>query len=161
MSRKSLKQEESFSKEPTIDIHQLSDNARENALKTDLIRDKGLIEGLTQTVDSLLKKLQEKEDEILQLKQMLFTTTPTIGEINVLTVSDEEYIALQQLQKLKDNARLRELTLDEIKKFDLLVKNKRLAQGNATTINADKLAKDLPKDRLMAIAAKKVSKHEE
>ncbi len=156
MSRKPKSQENS-SKPTTIDIHQLSDNIKENALKTDLLRTEEKCVALSQSIDQLLKKLDEKEEEILHLKQMLFANTPVIGEASPMLITDEEEIALRQLQKIKDNAKIRELTLDEIKKFDLLVKNKRLSQGNATTINADKLAKDVPREKLIQIASKKTS----
>lgn len=160
MNKKPKRQapQESYSKSNTIvDIHQLSENAIENTLKTDLLRNEEKCVALSQSIDQLLHKLQEKEDEILHLKQMLFASVPVVGEASPLVITDEEYIALQQLQKLKDNARLRELTLDEIKKFDLLVKNKRLAQGNATTINTDKFDKNTSKEKLLQIASKKTS----
>lgn len=139
----------------SIDIKDMPQFMKENMLKTDLLRAEEKCAALSLTVDSLLKKLEDKEEEIIHLKQMLFSTTPVVGEVTPLILSDEEMIAELQLQKIKDNAKLRELTLDEIKKFDLLVKNKRLSQGNATTINTDKLPKDAPKAQLMEIASRK------
>lgn len=156
MKRKHPNQQQSESFKPgVIDFKELTENAAVNSLKTDLLREQEKCVALSMTIDELLKKLESKEDEIMHLKQMLSSTVPVIGEPSRLILSDEEVIADIQLQKLKDNARMRELTLDEIKKFDLLVKNKRLAQGNATTINADKLPKDTSKEKLLQIAAKK------
>lgn len=113
--------------------------------------------GLAETVDKCIKSLESKEEEITHLKMMLSKMTPVIGEAIMINPTDEELIADIQLRKLKENARTRELTLDEIKKFDLLVKNKRLAQGNATTIEEKKgLPKDTPKDKLLGLATKKL-----
>lgn len=84
--------------------------------------------------------------------------SPLVGQVEVAPVTDEEIIALKQLERLKKLALERELTLDEVKRMDLLVKNKRLAQGNATNINDNK--KDLPKDvtpaQLIQIASRKI-----
>ena len=140
----------------SLDIHELGANAKENVLKTDLLRLESKAVALSMTIDQLLAKLESKEEEITHLKQLLMAGTPAIGEPSKLITSDEEVIANLQLDILKRAAYQRDLTLDEIRKFDLLVKNKRLAQGNATTINVDKLPKDTPKDRLMQIALKKI-----
>lgn len=109
--------------------------------------------GLSKTIDQLLNKLEEKEKEILQLQNLL--NSPS--EIDVVQhVTDEELIADVQLNKLKDAAKVRELTLDEIRKYDLLVKNKRLAQGDPTTINGENLLKKKSKPELIKLAAKKL-----
>ena len=111
--------------------------------------------GLSQTIDKLLKQLEEKSNEIRHLQDMLVTTVPIIGDVTPIYVSDEEVIAEYQLKALKSAAMMRDLTLDEVKRFDLLVKNKRLAQGNATAIEVQKgLPKNLSKDELIQIAAK-------
>lgn len=111
--------------------------------------------GLSQTIDKLLKQLEEKTNEIRHLQEMLMKSIPVIGDITPMIVSDEEVIAEYQLKALKSAAMMRDLTLDEVKRFDLLVKNKRLAQGNATTIEAQKnLPKNLSKEELLKIASK-------
>lgn len=93
---------------------------------------------LSETIDKLLKKLEEKEQEIKHLQELLSSSVPVIGESEVskIEVSDEEIIAEYQLRAIKQAAMVRDLTLDEVKRYDLLVKNKRLAQGNATVIDA-------------------------
>lgn len=114
--------------------------------------------GMGQTLDMMIKQLESKEEEITHLKKMLSGMTPVIGQAISLEITDEELIADIQLRKLKDIAKVRELSLDEIKKFDLLVKNKRLAQGNATTINEKKgLPKDVSNSSLLKIATKKIT----
>lgn len=156
MSRKTkqVQASESFKPGP-INFEQLTQDAIINQLKTDLLREQEKCVALSMTIDQLLNQVASKEEEIIHLKQLLISSTPAIGEVMPLMVTDEEEIALRQLQKLKDAAKMRELTLDEIKKFDLLVKNKRLAQGDATNINTEKLPKSLAKDQLLQIAQKK------
>jgi hypothetical protein len=108
-------------------------------------------------IDTLIKQLELKEDEILQLKKALSQSIPNSGQAINLILSDEEFIADIQLNKLKDSARVRQLTLDEIRMFDLLVKNKRLAQGNATTIDGQvKSPKQLSQTELLTLASKKI-----
>jgi cell division septum initiation protein DivIVA len=80
-----------------------------------------------------------------------------------LIVTDEELIAQVQLERLKYKALEQELTIEEIKKYDLLVKNKRLVEGNST-FNADykKLPDNVTDEELIQIAATPVKeKHEQ
>lgn len=96
--------------------------------------------------------------EIEQLKQQLnaliiqhssFTPSP------IYPLSDEEEIALMQLERLKGIARERQLTLDETRQFDLLVKNKRLAQGSSTLIEGSiKSVNTLSEQSLIQMANK-------
>lgn len=110
--------------------------------------------GLSETINKLLQELEQKSSEIRHLQDMLTKTVPIIGEITPMVISDEEVIAEYQLKALKSTAMIRDLTLDEVKRFDLLVKNKRLAQGNVTTIEGQKnLPKELTKDQLILIAS--------
>lgn len=107
---------------------------------------------------ALKEQLKKAHEEIAHLKQLLMSYSPLVGQPEVAPVTDEEIITLKQLERLKQQALIRELTLDEVKRMDLLVKNKRLAQGAATQINDNK--KDLPRDvspaQLIEIATKKI-----
>lgn len=136
-----------------IDINQL----QENTLKTQVLQLENKCIVLAQSIDLLLKKLESKEEEVSQLKRILSQSVPIVGQAVPIHISDEEHIAEIQLQKLKENSRSRELTLDEIRKFDLLVKNKRLAQGSATEIEgkAKSLPKNISTSRLIELASKK------
>jgi len=82
------------------------------------------------------KRLQEEINKLqLKIKQL---------QSGVTHVSDEELIANAQLERLKMKAMEQELTLEEIKKFDLLVKNKKLSEANTTSLPAE--YKNLPED---------------
>lgn len=124
-----------------------------DSLKTKKLED--TISKLNETIDKLVKKLEEKDNEILSLQQELNQTT--FKNIAV-PLADEELISNAQLDRLKNAALNRELSLEEVKKFDLLVKNKRLAQGDSTTIISDykSLPPGIQKPELIRIASKKV-----
>lgn len=114
---------------------------------------------LNQTLDQFVKALEDKEEEIAHLKHLLYKGVPIIGEPIAINISDEELIADIQLNKLKVDAKTRKLTLEEIKIFDLLVKNKRLARGDATDIPGtpkDDKIKNKDSKTLLKIASKKV-----
>lgn len=112
---------------------------------------------LNETLNKFVKALEDKEEEITHLKHMLYKGVPIIGDAITMHISDEELIADIQLRKLKEDAKMRKLTLEECKIFDLLVKNKRLAQGNATDISGKPNDKIKAKDSktLIQIASKK------
>lgn len=90
------------------------------------------VETLVPTRESILleenKKLQLEINKLKEGAKPKSTTAPR------LILSDEELIAQLQLERIKFKALEQELTLEEIKKYDLLVKNKRLAEGNATVV---------------------------
>jgi hypothetical protein len=78
-------------------------------------------------------------------------------------INDEEEIALIQIQKLKQLSRERALTLEEVKILDFLVKNKRLAQEQVTTIKGVKpVSPELGKKDLLKLVSpsKKEKKNE-
>jgi hypothetical protein len=117
------------------------------------------ISKLNETVDKLLKSIEEKDSEILALQRRLNGEGSSLVRPLAVPLPDEELISNSQLERLKHAAMNRELSLEEVKKFDLLVKNKRLAQGETTTIVADykNLPANLQKTELIKIASKKVS----
>lgn len=114
--------------------------------------------GLQQMVNNLNQQLAQKTQEIQHLMELLNNTVPVIGEATPIIPTDEEVIAEFQLKALKAAAMTRDLTLDEVKRYDLLVKNKRLAQGNATTIDGHtkKLPQNLDQKTLIQIASNKL-----
>jgi hypothetical protein len=139
-----------------VNIHEMATSAAEQHLAQSYINLEKKAIALSETINNLLKQLDSKEEEIQHLKQLLNSSTPIIGEAVRLEISDEEAIADIQLRKLKENGRLRELTLDEIRKFDLLVKNKRLAKGDATTIEGKHTSIPSNPNELIKLASKKI-----
>lgn len=103
-------------------------------------------------IEFMRLQLKEKEEE-LNRANLLLNKLDIANVVKPLT--DEEEIASIQLQKIKNISRERQLTLEEVKIYDLLVKNKRLAQGDVTDISGTKNLNTLQKRELIKIAAKK------
>lgn len=108
----------------------------------------------SQTVEQLLAKVEEKDNLIRHLESMLKDSVPVVGEAKPFLISDEEYILEMVIKELKDVARLRPLTKDEMTKLDLAIKNKRLIQGNATNINDSPKLDKLSVSEKLRIASK-------
>lgn len=106
--------------------------------------------------ESLIKAnkfINEQAEEIQHLKKLLDAAIPTTSK---LTPSDEEVIADLQLNRLKQVAIERTLSLDECRALDLLVKTKRIAKEQASDIIDNKgLPKNLSTPDLIKIASKK------
>lgn len=151
MSKKSSK-DTSKSEDNIVTIHDISEKFVQatviDKFEQDNIR-------LSQELQDLKKQLKEKDSKIEHLELMLKSiANPTYMPI-LPEVTDEEMIALKQLERLKEAAQIRPLSLEEVRIYDLLVKNKRLAQGSATDImDTVKLPQD--KKELIKIASKKI-----
>lgn len=144
--------------ESTLNISTLSQITSEQQVKKYIFELEQKSVHLAQIVQQLTEKIQVKEEEIAHLHKLLNNQFSTENVI-AFHMTDEELIADIQLRKLKEQAQTRDLNLDEIKKFDLLVKNKRLAQGNATVIESQKSnLQALSKTELIQIASKPIIK---
>lgn len=144
------------SKDLLVSIQDMADKAEINVLRLKVIQQEKDAVAMGQALDKALKALDRKDEEIKHLQTLLTSTAPNITIFPQIG-SDEEIIALKQLESLKLSAMVRDLTLEEIKKFDLLVKNKRLSQGNPTTIDAE--YEKLPSDsnELKKLASRKIT----
>lgn len=110
--------------------------------------------------NSLMKKLQEKDAEISHLKNLLLGgNLPIFGNEGLVAATPEEQLIQVQIKKIQESSMLRELSLDEVKRFDLLMKNKNLIQERPTEINGRQktAAKPKTKEELVGLAAKKTS----
>ena len=113
--------------------------------------------------DLKIKQLQgdikEKDQEIVKLKQMLMNFVPDITG-NIVTEMDRaEMICRAQIDRLEQRSQNGELSLEDVKKLDLLVKNQRLTEGKST-MNADyvKLPENATKKQLLNIATTPMKK---
>lgn len=84
-----------------------------------------------------VEKLQRLEEENQHLKQMLSASVPQLNSVKLI-IPDEQAIAEIQLQRLKEAAMSRDLTLDETKRFDLLTKNLYITKGKPKDDNKPK-----------------------
>jgi len=105
-------------------------------------------------VVALKEQLQQKVQEVQHLRTLLESMPTPSGEVSPLLLSDIEIITRMQIDKLKQNSMSRELTLDEVKRLDLLVKNQRLVQGESTenTGSAKKTVKGKSLNEILDIA---------
>jgi predicted nucleic acid-binding Zn-ribbon protein len=111
------------------------------------------------TIDKLLKDLNKKHDEIKHLQSLVSQAVPVIKkETSKLSapVSAEEEIAQVQLEKLRLTAKTRTLTLEEVRTFDLLVKNKRLVLDESTINLGKNSYRDVGDAELLKLAAAEV-----
>lgn len=104
-----------------------------------------LAERVIEENKALLQKIANLEQVIKDLQ-----TTTDFG----LSVSPEELICISQIKILEGMSNSRELTLDEVKKLDLLIKNHRLIK-NKSTENLNPQYRDVSEAELVAIATKK------
>lgn len=98
-------------------------------------------------------KIKALEDEVAHLKSLLVHTAPLESKIEKIQVSDEQAICEMQIQRLKKIALDRELTLEETKKLDLLVKNLNLSKGQSTSIIADYSTLNVQEAKLIELAS--------
>lgn len=96
---------------------------------------------IAETQHALIEKLQA---EIAMLKKK---PAPT------LRVSSEEIICLEQIEILRGRSNNRELSLDEVKRLDILIKNLRLIREQATQVISSGDYSDVEEADLVAIAA--------
>lgn len=108
------------------------------------------------SVDIIKEQNDILKKEIIDLKKQIELLKRPKAE--KLILSDETIIAELQLGHIKTKAMLGELTLEEIKKYDLLVKNKKLSEGNPTVITDYKrLPENIEEKDLILLASFPIS----
>ncbi len=105
-------------------------------------------------INQLKQEIELVKQENDHLKQLL-SSVPKGAIIHSNPMDDEELICIEQIKKLKEQSRNRELTLDEVKKLDLLHKNLKIKRDNSIIDIKPTKQKSLSSDKLLAIVAKK------
>lgn len=101
-------------------------------------------------IDKLKDENRNLKQKVQQLEQMLMSTRESLA----LNVSPEEQICVKQIDSLNRISNDRDLTLEEVKKLDFLVKNLKLIRKEANNI-VEMTAKDVTPDELLAILGEK------
>lgn len=101
-------------------------------LKQENIRLKRELNAAVITIDKLLQQANTYREEITSLQSLVSATVPVLAApAPSLTVKEEktpaQLIADSQLERLKAAALTRQLTLEEVRIYDFLVKNQRLS----------------------------------
>lgn len=114
----------------------------------------------TQTISQLRSTVEELKKELAAYKEK-----EEESKIIVVPVSDEELICRSQIQKLYGKAINQELTLEETKRLDLLIKNLYLIKNNGKTKSLDGESKKIPdnlsQEELLQLAAIEVNSDHE
>lgn len=84
----------------------------------------------------LQKKIKTLEEENIHLKELLMANAPSLNIPIPVIISPEEYLIDAQIAILEQRGRNNnfELTLEEVKKLDLLLKNKKIIKDGKETI---------------------------
>lgn len=117
-------------------------------------------DSLYNSLSTALEEINKLKTENSHLKNLLQSTVPIIGSASQ-PISNEELICIKQIELLSKFAQTRELSLDEVKKLDLLNKNLRLIRGQTGNDDRNKEKEAIPiemKD-LIAIASSKESEN--
>lgn len=94
------------------------------------------IEKLYEQVVNLNAQLKSKEEEISHLKTLLAGTTPLLEDSGVerMIVTPEQALVDGQIAIIKGKGFGTELSLEDVKKLDILIKNKRLLDEEGRTL---------------------------
>jgi hypothetical protein len=125
-------------------------------LKKELVSLKRENKAAMLTIDRLLKDSNKKNEEIAHLQSLVAAAVPVVKaepQKFTATISSEEEIAELQLERLRQSAKVRALTLEETRMFDLLVKNKRLVLDESTINLGKNQYRDVSNDDLLKLAA--------
>ncbi len=112
------------------------------------------------TIDKLLKAQNTQLEQIKHLESLVAQAVPVMKkEVNKLSiaVTAEEEIAATQLERLRQAAKVRILTLEETRMFDLLVKNKRLVLDESTINLGKNQYRDVSDTELLKLASTQVT----
>lgn len=137
-----------------LNINEVGDKVAEQAEIS--LREKNVL--LSQAIENLLRTIEQKEEEILSLRNQI--SNPSPNQVVVDLPSEEELIIDSQIRMLKSGALTRELTLDEVKRFDLLIKNKKIINEDSKkgkTLDAKNNNKNV--NDLVKLASKTIQKN--
>ncbi len=105
---------------------------------------------------SLQAKIKQLEEENIHLKQLLITNVPSLNIPLPIIITPEEYLIDKQIEILERRGRESadpELTLEEVKKLDLLLKNKKIIKDGKEVIKAEKVTKGKLSNKELALIA--------
>jgi len=135
-----------------IDIKNLHKEFKEEAEKNKFL------EVQNKTIIELNNKISKQEEEIKHLQLLLTNTTQIIGEnrIERIIKTPEEALIDGQIEILQSRSLGQELSLEEVKKLDLLLKNKILIKKDNAGNTLEGRSKQLPysNSQLLELAKK-------
>lgn len=123
---------------------------------------KSFVEQQHKTITALITKNKLLEEEVKHLKDLLLTITPVAGDnvVQKIIITPAEALIERQVFMIQSYGLEKELTLEEVKKLDLLLKNLKILKDQNTTIQnspAKYENKHLSSAQLIQIATSKKS----
>lgn len=115
-----------------------------------------------ETITKLTEENQKLKEEIDHLKFVVSTSTEILpNEVVKVIVSKEQGLLEAQINLLQDRAMGKELTLEDTKKLDLLIKNLRLVKENQPVLDGKPKKKFVTNDKdLLTVASKEIATDE-
>lgn len=129
-----------------IDINELRQMMIEKSKEEDAQK---FIETQHKTIEQLCKQIETLKEKATHLENIL---KQVVRPGLVSDVSQEELICIEQIDIIKNRSSQRELTTDEVKKLDLLIKNLKLLRQESTVIMSKSAYRSLPDEDLLAMA---------
>jgi vacuolar-type H+-ATPase subunit I/STV1 len=102
----------------------------------------------TKLLEQYDKKVRFLEEKNKNLESMLMSRS---AESLISTLTPEENICIQQIDRLEKLSNERQLTLEEVKRLDLLVKNLKLIREESTIVVNSQKSDNLKEEDLVAI----------
>lgn len=134
-----------------VDIAQLRKEFEEKTKAKDL---KVFAESQYNLIEKLVKDLEIAQAKVKQLE----TTLSLLSKKNLIEkVTPEEMICIEQIAALKTKSATRDLTLEETKKLDILIKSLKIIREENPKDTYTPSSQVAEEDDLVAIAAGKTS----
>jgi len=110
-----------------------------------------------EAISKLVEQNKALQDEVDHLKHLLTQSVPLLGEskIEKVIVSPEQGLLEEQIRLIQDRSYGQELNLEDVKKLDLLLKNKELINKNKPKTYDGKSDLLIDNIKLLEIAKKK------
>ncbi len=130
----------------------------------DILQLTAFAEAQHKTIDKLTKRCTELQEEVEHLKTLISSTTellPKEQNVTKIIVSKEEAVLDAQINLLYQRALDKELTLEETKKLDLLIKNKEAIKEKSIPAKSKKFdRKDVSDAELILLAERDIKTNE-
>lgn len=94
------------------------------------------------TISKLSADLSVAREEISKLKSQLAQAAPLVGQglVETIIVSPEQALLDDQIFMIQQRSYAKELSLEDVKKLDLLIKNKRMIADDKKDLKGQKSA---------------------
>jgi hypothetical protein len=115
--------------------------------KTDLEKQQ-FVEKQQELIACLNVKIKEQQEEISHLKRMLITN----NEVEKVILTPEEALIEDQILLIQDRSYGKELSLEDVKKLDILLKAKKTIKDEKKTIKAESKTITFTNNDLLQIA---------